>query len=185
MLQPWQGTLPRGCTEMMQTCYLWLCAMRRFMWGEPWIGCWSCLKMEPCLTEDLSHVVQICQIWPAETLGELLCLKWCSSEQSSLGTMNLNSSQATRNDPATLQRRMDRVMHKVTLIARNQEQQSNTTHTASRKAKSPALSKSWQKIRISTNQKLPWPCSCSVKLMLLSASLLIAADKKVMFTEQL
>ena len=46
--------------EMTQTCYLWLCATRRFMQGEPWIGCWSCLEMGPRLTEDLSRIGQIC-----------------------------------------------------------------------------------------------------------------------------
>lgn len=39
---------------------------------------------------------------------------------------------------------MDRVMHKVTFIARNQGQQPNT---ASRRARSLALSKSWLKNR--------------------------------------
>lgn len=45
--------------EMTQTCYLWLCATRRFMQGEPWTGCWSCLEMGLHLTEDLSCIVQI------------------------------------------------------------------------------------------------------------------------------
>lgn len=40
--------------------------------------------------------------------------------------MSLNLSQVIRNNLAILKRKMDRVMHKVTLIARNQGQQSNT-----------------------------------------------------------
>lgn len=73
---------------------------------------------------------------------------------------------------------MDRVMHKVTLMARNQGQQSNTlTYSKQKKSQVTSYVQELAKIGISTNQKLPGPCSCSVKLMLLSASLLIAAEK--------
>ena len=68
-------------SEMMQTCYHWLSAMRRFIPGEPWTGCWSCLKMGPRSTGFVPHCSNLYQNWSTETLRELLCSK-CDAVQS-------------------------------------------------------------------------------------------------------
>lgn len=112
---------------MMQTCYSgsvpWgdsckgnpeLAAEAPLKWGLAWH------RICPALFKSVSELTR----W--DFGGAAVFKVWCSSEQSCLGTMSLNSSQAIRNKPAILKTKTYRVMHKVTLIARNQGQQSNT-----------------------------------------------------------
>lgn len=141
VLQPWQRTLPRGCRER---------------WRKPAISgsvprADSC-KGNPELAADAASKQGLAwqRICPAsfKSVSELtrwdfggaaVFEAWCCSEQSCHGTTSLNSSQAIRNNPAVLKGKMDRVMYKVTLLARNQGQQSHLlTYSKQKKSQVPS-----------------------------------------------
>lgn len=84
---------------------------------------------------------------------------------------------------------MDRVMHKVTLIARNQGQQSNTlTYSKQKKrARSLALSKTWPKNRDFHKSETPRTLQLLSKIDA-AISFIVNShreDKNAIFTEQL
>lgn len=179
---PAQG-LHRGMT---QTCYLWLCATRRFMQGEPWIGGWSCLKMWPRLTEDLSHIVQIgirtdplrlrgsCCVQSDAVHSKAVLVRYESEQQPSDQKQPFHTKK--ENGQGDAQGHLDCQESGTTIKYAHIQQAEKPGHSVRELAKNKGLLKSGAP---RTPQVAP------VKLMLPSASLLIAAEKKAIFTEQL
>lgn len=125
-LQPWQRTLPRGCTKRWRRPVIFGSVPP----GHPYTGnselaAEAALKLGRTWQRFVLYCSDLHWKWPTETLGEQLCFQCYEvPNKAALALCIQAAAKRLEINSTTLRRKMYGVMHKVTLIAELQGQHS-------------------------------------------------------------